>query len=140
MLIMEQALTLPDAARVSFLGRIPHERVAETLATYDALVVPSLVMENCPGVILEARAAGLPIIASNVGGVSELIGAEGLVPPGEPRALAQAIYLCLQGAVPSARVPALSVASYLTKLLSVLPIDQTQTPTPLRRPPQHTRS
>jgi glycosyltransferase involved in cell wall biosynthesis len=38
-----------------------------------ALIFPSKWPENCPYIILEALAAGLPIIAKNVGGVKELI-------------------------------------------------------------------
>ena len=56
------------------------------------LVVPSRA-ESLPYIVLEAAAAGLPIIATNVGGIPEIFGpdADELVPPGDPAALADAI-------------------------------------------------
>ena len=54
-------------------GPIAHERVAEALSQVDALVVPSLWRENSPLVIHEAMLAGLPVVASRVGGIPELV-------------------------------------------------------------------
>jgi glycosyltransferase involved in cell wall biosynthesis len=56
------------------------------------LVVPSRA-ESLPYVVLEAAAAGLPIIATNVGGIPEIIGPDSrdLIPPGDTAALAAAI-------------------------------------------------
>jgi glycosyltransferase involved in cell wall biosynthesis len=56
------------------------------------LVVPSRA-ESLPYVVLEAAAAGVPLIASKVGGIPEIFGpdASDLVPPGDPAALARAI-------------------------------------------------
>ncbi|MCB0221082.1 MAG: glycosyltransferase [Chrysiogenetes bacterium] len=54
-------------------GPIAHERVAEALSQVDALVVPSLWRENSPLVIHEAMQAGLPVVASRVGGIPELV-------------------------------------------------------------------
>ena len=57
-----------------------------------ALVVPSRA-ESMPYVVLEAIAAGLPIVATSVGGMPEIFGprADELVPPGDAAALAAAI-------------------------------------------------
>ncbi len=55
------------------LGPIPHERMADALADAHALVVPSDWIENAPFIIREAFAAGLPVIASNLGGMAEMV-------------------------------------------------------------------
>jgi glycosyltransferase involved in cell wall biosynthesis len=63
------------------------------LAALDLLVVPS-VSESLPNVILEAMAAGVPVVASRVGGVPEVIEHEKtglLVPPSDDLQLAEAI-------------------------------------------------
>jgi glycosyltransferase involved in cell wall biosynthesis len=68
--------------------------VGEELRAVDALVLPSLFGEGLPMVVLEAMAAGLPIVASGVEGVPEAVrdGQEGLlVPPGNIDALADAL-------------------------------------------------
>jgi glycosyltransferase involved in cell wall biosynthesis len=61
------------------------------------LVVPSRA-ESLPYIVLEAAAAGVPIIASNVGGIPEIFGpdARALVPPGDATALGAAIADALQ--------------------------------------------
>ncbi|HEX4144921.1 MAG TPA: glycosyltransferase [Pirellulales bacterium] len=68
----------------------------------DLLVLPSLFGEGLPMVVLEAMAAGVPVIATRVEGVPEAIrdGVDGLiVAPDDPRALGDAICLCVQGDV-----------------------------------------
>lgn len=59
--------------RVSFAGRFDNAAVAEVFAGIDALVVPSIWYENSPMVILEAQAAGRPVLASAMGGMAELV-------------------------------------------------------------------
>jgi glycosyltransferase involved in cell wall biosynthesis len=64
------------------------------LAAMDAFVLPSLYGEGLPMVVLEAMAAGVPIVATRVEGTPEAIrdGQDGLiVAPGDPVALAAAI-------------------------------------------------
>jgi glycosyltransferase involved in cell wall biosynthesis len=75
---------------IQFMGRITNERVGEVLADSDVMVVPSLWYENSPVVIQEARAAGVPVIASGHGALSEKVHHEvdGLLfPPGDAAAL-----------------------------------------------------
>jgi len=63
------------------------------LTDADLFVLPSHT-EAFPNAVLEAMSAGLPIVASGVGGLLELIddGRTGLlVPPGDPRALAHSV-------------------------------------------------
>ena len=70
--------------------------VEEILPTFSLFIQPSL-SEGFGIAIAEAMAAGLPVVASAVGGISEVVvhGQTGwLVPPGDPRALAQAIAHC----------------------------------------------
>jgi glycosyltransferase involved in cell wall biosynthesis len=82
-------LGLRDA--VTLLGE--RQDVPALLAESDVFVLSSL-SEGMPISILEAMAAGLPLVASRVGGVPELVvdGETGLlVPPGDPEALAEAL-------------------------------------------------
>ncbi len=65
------AETLPSA-QIEFLGYVP--RAVETLSfQVSALAIPSVWYENAPLVVLEAMAAGLPILASRIGGLPELV-------------------------------------------------------------------
>jgi len=84
-----EELRLSD--RVIFLGQ--RNDVRELLLGCDLFVLPSL-FEGLPLSIMEAMAAGKPVIASDIGGVNELIrdGETGyLVPPGDTHALARRI-------------------------------------------------
>lgn len=59
--------------RIVFLGYTPPEELANVFSVVDALVVPSLCYENSPTVIYESLMAGVPVLASRIGGVGELI-------------------------------------------------------------------
>lgn len=59
--------------RIVFLGYTPPEELANVFGVVDALIVPSLCYENSPTVIYESLMAGVPVIASRIGGVGELI-------------------------------------------------------------------
>jgi glycosyltransferase involved in cell wall biosynthesis len=58
---------------VEFLGRVPADDMPAFLASLDALVVPSTWPENLPLIVLEARALGVTVLASRVGGIAELV-------------------------------------------------------------------
>jgi glycosyltransferase involved in cell wall biosynthesis len=85
----------PEAlpAGVRWLGRVTDpEALAALYAAADLLVVPSLI-DNAPNVIAEAHACGLPVLASAVGGIPEMVepGVTGeLVQPADSAALATA--------------------------------------------------
>lgn len=79
--------------RVEFTGWLEAERARATLAAATIFVLPSFV-EGMPMALLEAMALGLPVIATPVGGVPEIVThqVDGLlVPPGDVDALAAAI-------------------------------------------------
>ena len=59
--------------RITYLGYMPPEEIVNVFGVVDALVVPSLCYENSPTVIYEGLQAGLPILASRIGGVGELV-------------------------------------------------------------------
>src|SRR4051812_27144847 len=77
------------ADRVEFHDPMP---ARAAFATARAIVVPSRA-ESMPYVVLEAIAAGLPVVASNVGGIPEIFAARAheLVPAGDVAALAKAL-------------------------------------------------
>ena len=64
---------IEDDSRITFKAPIDQDRVIETLLNYDLLAVPSQWLESGPLVILEAFAANIPVIGSNLGGIKELI-------------------------------------------------------------------
>lgn len=69
--------------RIRFAGSFPPERLGEVLSGLDALVVPSRWYENAPLVAYSALAAGVPVVATDVGGLSEVVedGKNGLLFP-----------------------------------------------------------
>jgi glycosyltransferase involved in cell wall biosynthesis len=80
--------------RITYHGFVSLEHLMRLLAVVDAALVPSLCYENSPTVIYEAFQAGVPVIASRIGGVGELVsdGVNGyLVTPGDERELVEAI-------------------------------------------------
>jgi glycosyltransferase involved in cell wall biosynthesis len=62
-----------DDARISFPGPFSRDELGDVLADLDVLVVPSRWYENAPGVIFEAFAAGMPVICTDLGGMSEFV-------------------------------------------------------------------
>jgi len=87
--------TLGIRKQVIFAGFHPDLR--NLLPGVDLLVNPSH-SEEMPNIVLEAMAAGVPVLATRVGGLEEISGSTGalrLVPPGMPAVLAQEISLLL---------------------------------------------
>jgi len=86
-----EALKTGANGRVNFLGW--RNDIDEIMPIFDIFVLPSL-NEGMGRVLVEAMAAGKPIVASNVGGIPDLVKHDHnglLVPPGDEKALAAAI-------------------------------------------------
>ena len=90
---------MPDAPveyppGVEMLGPVPPDQVQAHVRAARVVVVPSIVLDASPTVVLEAMAAGRPVVASSSGGITDLVedGETGiLVAPGDPAALARAL-------------------------------------------------
>jgi glycosyltransferase involved in cell wall biosynthesis len=76
---------------VRFLGRVEAAQLAELRRGAAIALVPSRSAETFGMAAAEAMACGLPVAASTVGALPELLGPEALVAPGDPEALAGAI-------------------------------------------------
>ena len=84
-----EALARARGLEVTFPGAMP---ARGAFARGRLLIVPSRA-ESLPYIVLEAAAAGLPMLATNVGGIPEIFGPHGdrLLPPGDAGKLAEAI-------------------------------------------------
>ena len=83
-----------DDVRIKFCGELREANYPEAMSNLDIIAVPSLWLETGPLVALEAYAAGIPVVGSDVGGIPELIedGVNGmLVKIGNIHAWAKAI-------------------------------------------------
>ncbi len=80
------------SAAIEVVGEQPHEQAMEALGKAAALVLPSVIMENQPTVLLEAVAMGKKVVASDVGGVRETLDGYGMLcVPNDPTALAKVL-------------------------------------------------
>ncbi len=80
------------AGYIHFAGGCTFNEVAIWMAAANLFTLPSY-MEGCPNVVLEALACGRPVVATNVGGIPEIMSnaCGRLVPPRQPGPLAEAI-------------------------------------------------
>lgn len=77
---------------VTFVGPLnPGRDVAEFLRSVDVFALASTHREGRPNAILEALACGLPVVATDIDGIREILHGPSLVPPGDPGALADAL-------------------------------------------------
>jgi len=88
----ESWLEVPEKAEL--LGVLAYDEVISLMRSASIVVVPSITLDPCPTVVLEAMAAGRPVVAARSGGIVDLVedGVTGrLVPPADPAALAEAL-------------------------------------------------
>jgi glycosyltransferase involved in cell wall biosynthesis len=80
-----------EGGAVRFLGRVDDAELQRLRAGAALAIVPSRSAETFGMAAAEAMAAGLPVAASRIGALPELVPEEGLVEPGDATALAEAI-------------------------------------------------
>jgi len=103
-----QELVARAPGRVILTGFVPHEDMAKTYLVGDVFVAPSQKPEGMPMVLLEASACGLPLIATRLGGIPEVVqdGINGLLldDPPDPGELAGKIMSVLEDPALSQRL------------------------------------
>lgn len=91
--VLRTALSLGVADRVRLPGNVPH--AASYVTAFDVMALSSIT-EGTPVVLLEAGIADVPVVATSVGGVPDLVGPDGLlVPPKDADSLARALEAAL---------------------------------------------
>jgi phosphatidyl-myo-inositol alpha-mannosyltransferase len=92
-------LPAPVRSRVRMLGSVAHDRLPGYLAGAEVFVAPALGQESFGLVLVEAMAAGVPVVASDIAGYREVVrkDVDGLlVPPADAAALAAAVTRVLE--------------------------------------------
>jgi glycosyltransferase involved in cell wall biosynthesis len=102
------AIDLGLEGRVEFMGEIPVDAMTDYYRSLDLYLQPSVLIrheasgmaqsESMGRALCEAESCGVPVIASRIGGIPDVVldGVTGkLVPPAEPRALAEAVTECV---------------------------------------------
>ena len=121
---IESAVRAKNATSyIHVLPACASDDVAVWMAAADLVTLPSY-MEGCPNVVLEALACGRPVVATNVGGIPEIMSDEcgRLVPPREPVALAQALASVLDTVWDAAAISARGSRSWSTVAAELLDI------------------
>ena len=91
--LKEQARSDGLQDQIIFLGRVNKQKLIQTYQNATIQVIPSI-YEGLPTVLLEAMSCGLPVVATNIGGIREVIssGENGILfSPGSPKEMADAI-------------------------------------------------
>ena len=96
---LEEQARAAGIHRVQFQGRVSDEALRATYARSDVLVLPSILdargdTEGLGVVLLEAMSYSIPVVASDIGGITDIVEHDTsglLVPPGDPAALVQAL-------------------------------------------------
>jgi len=113
----DEVLAHPLPRRVTDCGPFEPLLAPEVLASSDCVVVPSEWRENAPLTVLQARAAGVPVLASDVPGVREVLepGRHGLLfQPGDAAGLAEGMAAVLRGELDGTqRAPVVRLTDHL---------------------------
>lgn len=111
---------------VRFLGPFEPLRGPSVMASLDAVLLPSQWMENAPLTTIQARAAGVPMIAADVAGMREVLATsleagDKLVPPDDPAQLADAMrgFLLERPARRAGSRPPISYLEHLDRIETV---------------------
>lgn len=110
-----------DMPGVKILGAVPHEAAGSLFASHSAVIVPSLVYENSPSVISESLFFGVPVLASRIGGIPEMIdeGVNGwLFAPGNTESLIAAMEKAITSPLPA--ITPKSQPDYVAEMLSLI--------------------
>jgi glycosyltransferase involved in cell wall biosynthesis len=94
--LVAKASALGLSKKVMFAGPIAHADLGKWFAAANLFCLPSY-MEGVPNVVMEAMSCGVPIVATNVGGIPEVVHSDAgiLVNPQEVNSLTAALALCL---------------------------------------------
>lgn len=116
--LKEEVARRADGVRVEYLGALSREKVQALMGQAALLVFPSVCYENSPLAIVEAFASGLPVVASRMGAMAEIIdsGRTGLhFRPGDSDDLATKIEWLVDHPAEIARMRREARAEYLLK-------------------------
>ena len=113
-----------DSSNTQLRGPLPRDAVGPALAQTDVLVVPSLWYENSPLVVQEAFAAGVPVVASDIGALAEKVrhDVDGwLCPPGDVKSWHETLQRLSEHPDEVARIcsgvqPPLTLQEHVTRL------------------------
>jgi glycosyltransferase involved in cell wall biosynthesis len=122
--LIESAIQANNAdSYIHSMGACSFDDVAVWMAAADLVTLPSY-MEGCPNVVLEALACGRPVVATNVGGIPEIMNDEcgRLVPPRDPAALAHALASVLDRSWDAAAISASRSRSWDTVAAELLEV------------------
>jgi teichuronic acid biosynthesis glycosyltransferase TuaC len=122
--LIESAIQASNAASyIHVLPACSFDKVAVWMAAANLVTLPSY-MEGCPNVVLEALACGRPVVATNVGGIPEIMNDEcgRLVPPRAPAELAAALASVLDRTWDAAAISASGGRSWSTVAAELLGI------------------
>ncbi|OAM78575.1 glycosyltransferase family 4 protein [Devosia elaeis] len=117
-------------ANIRFLGQVDPAEVAREMARAAFLVIPSICYEGFPMTVVEAFSRELPILASRIGALAEIVtsGANGdLFEPGRPDSIVEAVRRFLSEASYGPRLGAGALRSYLSLYTSERNLKQLET-------------